>query len=398
MSVLYVAYDGALDPLGGSQVVPYVAGLASRGCAITLITFEKAERWRDTVARTAMAFRLGAADVRWCPLAYHRRPRLAATLADMLAGIRVVAAEARRSAPVLVHCRGDVATAMARWSGGRVRSRLLYDVRGLFSDERVDAGSWRRGSLLDRFVRRIEAGNLRRADGVVVLTGPAADELRRRRPSLPLVRVIPTCTDLTSFTPRAASQKAEFGLTYIGSLGTWYMGAEMVAFAAAAREFVPGPPLFLTPHADEARRLGATADWAEVRAVTPGEVASWLRRASALFFFIRPVRSKRASCPTKFAEGLASGLPIVCNRGIGDLDDVVEAEGVGVLVDGFSDAAYREAGRRLRVLLQDPGLSDRCRGLAEDRYSLAQGVDAYADVYRKLGVAAVATSGKREQE
>ena len=45
MRVVYVSYDGALDPLGASQVVPYLLGLAARGVAITLISFEKRERW-----------------------------------------------------------------------------------------------------------------------------------------------------------------------------------------------------------------------------------------------------------------------------------------------------------------------------------------------------------------
>jgi glycosyltransferase involved in cell wall biosynthesis len=261
---------------------------------------------------------------------------------------------------------------------------VLYDVRGFFSEERVETGSWRRGSFLDLAVTRIEAANLLGAHGAVVLTRHAAEALRRRRPSLPALRVIPTCADTAVFMPRTRDQKPEFGLAYQGSLGTWYMAAEMVAFARSAAGIVPGPTLFLTPEVEEVRRLGATPDWAETRAVEPGAVADWLRRASALFFFIRPISSKRASCPTKLAEGLATGLPVVCNRGIGDLDDIVEREGVGVFVDGFSEAAYSIAARRLARLLVDPGLSERCRRLAETRYSLELGVAAYRQLYEEL--------------
>jgi glycosyltransferase involved in cell wall biosynthesis len=147
---------------------------------------------------------------------------------------------------------------------------------------------------------------------------------------------------------------------------------------------MPGPALFLTPQPGEVRRLGATAECAEVRTVDPRAVPEWLRRASALFFFIKPIPSKRASCPTKFAEALASGLPVVCNRGIGDLDDIVEREGVGILVDGFSETAYSVAVRRLKGLLEDPDVSKRCRRLAETRYSLDLGVDAYRGLYTEL--------------
>jgi glycosyltransferase involved in cell wall biosynthesis len=189
---------------------------------------------------------------------------------------------------------------------------------------------------------------------------------------------------MSVFRPRAEDQKPEFGLVYNGSLGTWYMAEAMVAFARLAAGVVPGPTLFLTPEPEEVVRLGATPDWAQALTVEPGAVAEWLRRASALFFFIRPIASKRASCPTKLAEGLATGLPVVCNRGIGDLDDIVEREGVGVLVDGFSEAAYSVAVRRLARLLEDPGLAERCRRLAETRYSMDFGVGAYRQLYDDL--------------
>lgn len=391
MRVIYVSYDGALDPLGASQVVPYLCGLAARGFAITLISFEKPARWAREWARVEMQRRLEGWGIRWRPLRYHKWPRLAGTLLDIFVGSTTIAREAARCVPGLIHCRGDVATVMARWAQVPSTIAVLYDVRGFFSDERVETGSWRRGSLLDRAVRRMEAANLQGAHGAVVLTRHAAEALRRRRPSLPALRVIPTCADISVFRPPTQEEKPEFGLAYSGSLGTWYMAAEMVAFARSAAGNVPGPTLFLTPEPEEVRRLGATPDWAEARSVEPGAVAEWLRRARALFFFIRPIPSKRASCPTKVAEGLATGLPVVCNRGIGDLDDIVEREGVGVFVDDFSEAAYSVALRRLARLLEDPGLSERCRRLAETRYSVEFGVGAYRQLYDELtaGVAPI---------
>lgn len=382
VNVIYVSYDGALDPLGGSQVVPYLIGLADAGVAVVLVSFEKPAAWAQRQTRDKLRHCLEGHGIRWRPLRYHKRPRLAGTVRDIIAGCRAITREASRFAPTLVHCRGDIATMMARWAHLSPPARLLYDVRGFFSDERVESGSWRRGGIVDRAVRWMEAKNLERADGAVVLTRHAAEELRRRRPVLPPLRVIPTCADVSVFRPRATSERPEFGLVYSGSLGTWYMAQEMVAFARSAAGVVPGRTLFLTPQPEVLGRLESTSDWAEVRAVEPGHVAGWLRRATALFFFIRPIPSKRASCPTKFAEALASGLPVICNRGIGDLDDIVEREGIGVLVDGFSEPDYVSAAERLRRLLQDPDLSDRCRRLAESRYSVGLGVNAYQRLYK----------------
>jgi glycosyltransferase involved in cell wall biosynthesis len=249
--------------------------------------------------------------------------------------------------------------------------------------------------MLDRAARRIEAANLRRADGVVVLTRHAVDKLRWRHPSLPALSVIPTCTDVSVFRPRTANEEPEFGLVFSGSLGTWYAAKEMLEFARVASDVISGPTLFLALQPEELRRLGPTPEAMEIRTVEPAAVAEWLRRARALFFFSRRGFSKYASCPTKFAESLASGLPVVCNRGIGDLDDIIEREGVGVLVDRFSEDAYVAAARRLRRLLDDPGLADRCRNLAETRFSVKLGIESYANLYSAIA-AATGSRSRRE--
>ncbi len=348
---------------------------------MTLVSFEKREAWLRGSAGAAMRDRLDSSGIRWKPLRYHKRPRTVATAYDVCAGSRVVASEALRSGAPLVHCRGDVAMAIARWAAFKSRARLLYDVRGLFSDERVEAGSWTRGSLVDRAVRRLEAANLRVAAGIVVLTTTALEVLATRCPALPPHRVIPTCADLSIFRPRAAGETPEYGLVYSGSLGSWYMTREMVTFARVARRAVPGRALFLTPYVAKAREAGASPDWAEVRTVRPSEVPAWLRRARALLCFIRPTP---AHCPTKLAEALACGLPVVCNRGIGDFDGVVEKENVGILVDSISERGYEEAIDRLACLLQDPELPARCRRLAKSRYDLEAAIETYHQLYREI--------------
>jgi glycosyltransferase involved in cell wall biosynthesis len=384
MRVIYITYDGVLDPLGRSQVIPYVFGLAERGIEYSVISYEKPDRLGAPGLRQELASELASRQVRWTPLRYHQRPRLPSTLWDVLTGVRVTRSLAAQFRPHLIHCRSEVPMVIARGVRSPGSPRLLHDIRGFFSDERVESGSWAAGGLVDRVVRRMEAGNLARADGIVVLTEAGRRVLRARRDPLPPHRVIPTCVDLRTFTPGAADQTRDYGLVYCGSLGTWYMAPEMVAFARIAALAVPGRVLFLTPHVEAARRVGASPVWAEVRRVEPRAVAHWLRRTRALFFFVRPTPGKRASCPTKLGEALACGLPVVCNRGVGDLDALIEQEGVGVLVDSFTNEAYERAAGRLSGLLEDPALPARCRALAERRFSLEGGIRAYESLYREL--------------
>jgi hypothetical protein len=64
------------------------------------------------------------------------------------------------------------------------------------------------------------------------------------------------------------------------------------------------------------------------------------------------------------------------SRGIGDLDDIVERE-----VSGFSSMVFPRrpslaASRRPGRLLEDPGLSERCRRLTETRFGVGLRVNS----------------------
>ncbi len=47
MNILYLSYDGMTDPLGQSQVLPYLKGLSKEGYHIHLLSYEKEDRYKE---------------------------------------------------------------------------------------------------------------------------------------------------------------------------------------------------------------------------------------------------------------------------------------------------------------------------------------------------------------
>ena len=45
-----------------------------------------------------------------------------------------------------------------------------------------------------------------------------------------------------------------------------------------------------------------------------------LNKFNFAVYFIKPTFAKKASCPTKLAEFMFSGLPIITNKGVGDIE------------------------------------------------------------------------------
>ena len=87
--------------------------------------------------------------------------------------------------------------------------------------------------------------------------------------------------------------------------------------------------------------------------------------------------------PTKIAETLACGIPIVCNGFNQDIKNIIGQHGVG-LIYNFSDRLTAEQSSRLIYLIQDPDTAPRCLRVAEEYFSLEKGTSAYSNLYSKL--------------
>ena len=66
--ILFISYDGMTDPLGQSQVIPYLQGLSRRGFEIFLLSCEKETAFRQNKALVDEM--LNGYNIKWEPLKY----------------------------------------------------------------------------------------------------------------------------------------------------------------------------------------------------------------------------------------------------------------------------------------------------------------------------------------
>lgn len=389
--VLYVSYDGMLEPLGQSQVLAYLERLA-QDRPVHLLSFEKAEDWANVTERHALGTRIAAAGIAWHPLRYHKRPSAIATAWDIAQGTAVGWWLTMRHRLCIVHARSYVPSVMALVIKRLTGASFVFDMRGFWADERIDGGLWPRGGRMYRVAKWFERQFLLNADHVVSLTNAAAREIKSfpyLADHVPPMSVIPTCADLACFKPDGPNPEG-FVLGYVGSAGTWYEFDAVVAFFSALRLQKPEARFLIINHNAHAyirERLvagGVPLDAVELRAATHAEIPQQMARMHAGIFFYKPSYSRAACAPTKLGEFLGCGLPCISNAGVGDMAGVLEGEHVGVAIRSFDQPALVAGLQALLVLAADPKTRERCVAAANRNFLLDEGIQKYRQIYDSL--------------
>lgn len=403
-SVLFITYDGLLDPLGGSQILPYLFSVAEHSRPLHILSFEKADRFAP--GAEAMRRELHRRGIEWTPLSFTSGAGKLGKMWDLARMYGAALHLQWRYRFRVIHCRSYQAMQVGCLLRRLASVKTLFDMRGLWVDERTDGGLWQRDRWVDRAVyalyKRIERRLLACATHVVALTHRVVPELHRLSPEMSApVSVIPCCADFDHFQLRGgvarAVTRAGIGIpadarliAYLGSLGTWYMLEEMLRFFASANtqwgnvHFLLVTRDWRPEHEQLLERLGVEAlrDRIHVRSATRQEVPALVGAADVMLSFIKPTYSKMASSPTKLAEAFALGVPVISNAGIGDVDDITRALDAGAVVDLENQEALRLVIESLDAVCAKGGLALRER--ARKVLGLQVAHNAYRKVYRDL--------------
>jgi glycosyltransferase involved in cell wall biosynthesis len=401
--ILYLSYDGLTDPLGQSQILPYLIGLRKKGYHFDVISFEKEERFSiqfNEIKRICTENKIN-----WHPLPYTKKPPVISTIRDIRKMLSVAKKIHRDDVVDIVHCRSYLSAIIGRMFKKKYGTKFLFDMRGFWADERVEGNIWSLKNPLYRWIygyfKRQEKAFFENADQIISLTQNGKEtilSMTKNKLDHAKITVIPCCVDTDLFDPKRidihqlrALKSAlsisdnDFILGYVGSIGTWYMLDEMMLFF---KVFLKKNPLakfmFVTNESVELIKMSAAkyeVDWRRIihTSTTHKHVPIHIALFDWSIFFIRPTFSKRASSPTKQGEIMAMGKPLICNAGVGDTDEIVRRYSSGLVIEDLSEASF------LDVTLPTTSFqSSELRKGAERFFGLTSGVERYAAIYANL--------------
>ena len=389
--------------MGQSQVLPYVTYLSKKGYRFTIISFEKQVRFEKE--RHIIEAITKGSDIDWVPLSFTAKPPILSKIYDRYRMWQTAVKLHRQKKFDLVHCRSYIAAEMGLKLKKKFGVKMLFDMRGFWADEKVDNGQW---NLQRPFYRRLykhykqkEREFLLEADGIVSLTKAAKDYLLQQPAYKHLsIEVIPCCADLDHFDYHNISYEeikdlrnslgidpASKVMTYLGSTGGWYMTKEMLLFFKALLDVYPSYHMLVLTKDDpekfknEAAELDIPSDKIIITYSDRKRLPMFIALSNFSIFFIRNTFSKTASSPTKHAELMGMGIPVVCNA-IGDTGNIIDSTGTGMVINEFDEKSLEEAVKKIEQL--EKLNKKNIRDCASEYFDLETGAKKYLGLYTRL--------------
>lgn len=377
--ILYLSYDGLTDPLGQSQILPYLEDLAQQYYSITILSFEKPKRFKQL--KNKIEELCINKEIKWVPLVYTSKPPILSKLYDLYKFKRKAISLNKANKYNLIHARSYVSADVALKLKLKHGTPWIFDMRGFWVDERVEGRIWNLKNPLYRYIyrqyRRKELSFITNSDRIVTLTHAAKAELSSgsfysfsQSELLKIdekTAVIPCAADQKLFSfitnEQKFAAKKELNLVenkvllYMGSFGTWYLQKEMLL---CFRLLLERHPSFifkiLTPEPkesiiNEAKNLNIPIEKLQIEYVERENLKTHLFTADLGICFMKPGFSRKATSPVKFAEMQSLGIPCIVNSGIGDMDAQIAKFNGGYVLKDTSFASFQHLINEIDQLL-----------------------------------------------
>jgi glycosyltransferase involved in cell wall biosynthesis len=403
--ILFISYDGMTDPLGQSQVIPYLIGLTKKGYRFTILCCEKAERF--SVYKNEIENLLKPFPIKWVAIPYHRNPPVLSSAYDTFMLVQKAKKLHSNDKFEMVHTRPGTPALAGLLIKKKLEVKFLNDVRDFFAESRIDSGAWNKNNFIYKsvysFFKQKENEAIEKSDGIVCLTHKAKKIITtwpQYKSDIPL-EVIPCSVGLNLFNPEKTDpteklklkrelniRDHDFIFSYLGSIGSWYLTDELMFFYKKISEKIPSAKfLFISPDEeskimDPAIKAGLDANKIIIKKAKRSEVPLLLSLSRFSVFFIKPCYSKQASSPTKHGEIMAMGIPVITNAGVGDVAEIIEKFKSGIVLKDFTAATFESVSNTIASGISFDNTS--IRKAAFEYYNLENAVEKYAEIYKAI--------------
>ena len=389
--ILYISYDGILDPIGESQILSYLEKL-SNDFDFYLITFEKKNKLNTNVHRNIKA-RIKKSEIKWFNLQYHKQPAILSTLYDIFRGIIVTFFILVINKISIVHVRSYIPGLIILPIKRIFNFKLLFDMRGLWINERLDRAGWSTRDLKYIFFKKVEKKLLLLSDSIICLTHESIEILINKFPEIKRKKIYHTftCSDEKIFKPlhkKRINQSIVFG--HLGSVDTAYNIEIIFKFLNILLKIDQNIKLIIFNEDKHnylfklKKKYQINDNNIEIKFVDRHQLNEEIDKIDICIFFAKINFSIKASFPTKISEVLLAGKPIICNNINDEITKLLSKDRIGIIYDFDLSKNQSSIYYEIKNLISEENIILRCRNFAKKTLSFSHSIKLYKNIFYNL--------------
>ena len=384
--ILFISYDGLLDPLGRSQILPYIVGLSEKGYKFCVLSYEKNNHKYQEILDLKKFLKYK--NIKWYKLNFIKGRYQG--INRIIKGAICVNFICLTRNIKLIHLRAIIPGIIYLFSF--TNKKFIYDIRS-FSGQWVDSRAIKKNSIVEKIIKSFEKFLINNSSGLVILDFSGAKFLKTiLKKNVPL-KIIPTATNLEKYSKiKTLKNKSKINFIFLGGASFPYLPFEAISFVKQLIDL--GFDCYLdlinkgekTLLKDISRNINFPISRLKIFEETHNNIPNRLRNYDCGLVFISSGEFLKMSSPTKIGEYLAAGLFVLALDGINVTNRLaLKYDCLGILRGDFLNKKLTKI-EALKIIkaIQKPKRFDSARKLALEKYDIKKALKNYFQLYKKI--------------
>ena len=342
--IIYVSYDGILEPLGESQVLKYLSNLKYKN-KIILLSFEKKNNLLKKNSLKRINKIAKSSDIDWVSLKYTSNLWLLSKIIDILKINYFIFKNFINHKIKIIHCRSYLPVFSVIFFKFFFKFNLIFDMRGFWIDERYEWNIWKKYYFIYYFLKRIENFLIKYSDIIVVLSKDAKKEIiHYYNKSSKKIFVIPTCADENQFKliNEKKNNNNKLRLCHLGTIKTRYDINLTLNFLKLINKKIPSSLTFINKYEKDyiiynCSKYNIDVSQIEIISLDHNQIQDKINKFDFNIFFPKKGYYLKGFFPTKIAESLMSGIPIITTSINTEINNHMTNQNIGIIIDHLND-------------------------------------------------------------
>ena len=269
-----------------------------------------------------------------------------------------------------------------------LRRKILFDIRGFWFDEKKDFNQINNFSYL--FLKKIEKILFRSAHKIITLTKKSikiiSNNFNIKKEN---IHFVTTFTDKKKYKISNIKNEKNYKFLYLGSAKNSYDFDKVLYFMQIFNEYFKNWRFTaFSSHKNyilkKIKETNLKKNKFKVSTISTDKVKSKISNYNFVIYFIKPTFAKKASCPTKLGEIMFSGIPIITNYGVGDIDTFKNKS--SIILFNFNKINKENISKKIKEIIKlkkNPKIS-RQRKLADKFFDEDIYINKLINIYKNI--------------